>query len=180
MRPAAKCARGFTLIELLCVIAIIGLLSSLLLPVLQDVRKRADSAACFGNLRQIGIAVNLYIADHDQTYPKVEPDPTHPIYSPDDGAKGMLETFRPYGVDEKILKCPSDVKGPNYYATRQSSYEWRPMLDDETSVNPQIYTPRGAFHVTPARVRQVMDITAVHFGHQNTAYGDGHVRWFQD
>jgi len=53
-----KCG-AFTLVELLVVMAIIACLVSLLLPSLATVRAKADTMKCVGNMRQIGVAVNL-------------------------------------------------------------------------------------------------------------------------
>ncbi|HEV2452647.1 MAG TPA: prepilin-type N-terminal cleavage/methylation domain-containing protein, partial [Verrucomicrobiae bacterium] len=60
---------GFTLIELLVVIAIIAIIAAILLPVLNQARERAQQAACLSNLRQWGLADNLYIDDNSSLYP---------------------------------------------------------------------------------------------------------------
>jgi prepilin-type N-terminal cleavage/methylation domain-containing protein len=56
--------RGFTLIELLVVIAIIAILVALLLPVLGHAKATAKKTVCTSNIRQIDLALAMYVDDH--------------------------------------------------------------------------------------------------------------------
>ena len=57
--------RGFTLAELLVSVTIIGVLAALIAPALVGALEEADRIACASNLRQVGLALQLYLKDHD-------------------------------------------------------------------------------------------------------------------
>jgi prepilin-type N-terminal cleavage/methylation domain-containing protein len=62
-------AFGFTLIELLVVVAIISLLAGILFPALAQTRARARESACRSQMRQIGMAIQMYRDDYQELPP---------------------------------------------------------------------------------------------------------------
>lgn len=165
--------RGFSLVELVIVVAIIGLLATLAMPQVDRMIDRSKSVSCMSNLRQIGVAVTSYMADNEGKYPSIETNPDNPVYPDGVEALPIWEALEPYGVTKGVLKCPSDK---SYITTRGSSYQWRPIIDDELSVNPVIYGRRGfAFTVNPRFVTICSDYEPWHFNRSNRLKGDGSV-----
>ncbi len=92
--------RGFTLIELLVVIAIIAILAAILFPVFAKAREKARSTACISNMKQMGLAFQMYISDYDE------------MYQPAFEWKGKLD---PYMRNRQLFTCPSRPHLPWFY-----------------------------------------------------------------
>jgi len=60
---------AFTLIELLVVVAVIGVLAATIVPALSQAKQRSLQTGCMSNLKQIGIAIQLYVNDNEDSLP---------------------------------------------------------------------------------------------------------------
>jgi prepilin-type N-terminal cleavage/methylation domain-containing protein/prepilin-type processing-associated H-X9-DG protein len=96
--------RGFTLIELLVVIAIIAILAAILFPVFARARDKARQASCQSNLKQLGLALMMYVQDWDETMPGFK---NYFVRDSNARGDGWYDTCEPYTKNDQISICPS-------------------------------------------------------------------------
>jgi prepilin-type N-terminal cleavage/methylation domain-containing protein/prepilin-type processing-associated H-X9-DG protein len=101
---AGRFLQAFTLIELLVVIAIIAILAAMLLPALSKAKSKAKQAGCISNMRQIGIALVMYVGDFNQ-YPAN-------LWTPATGASQFIYVWPTrlvnlMGKNRNAFSCPA-------------------------------------------------------------------------
>jgi len=157
---------GFTLIELLTVIAVIAILAAILIPVIGQVRMRALFTQDASNLRQLGVANQLYIQDNDGLL-------VRPFLKDDNGkriSQGWTWNLMPYITGYKDLT----VEQRKEVETRANSVFNSPAREENDAVGGRTYGLNfQIYREDPANVR-IINIPdpsqIVHIGPTEFAY----------
>jgi prepilin-type N-terminal cleavage/methylation domain-containing protein/prepilin-type processing-associated H-X9-DG protein len=176
---------AFTLIELLVVIAIIGLLASLLFPAITRAKESGKGAACISNLRQIGIALQLYVQENNNRMPEMR---DQSLTSKTNDLPGPDKVLASHLGNTNVLRCPSDkwpsdlprlypLAGPTCFEQIGSSYSWNSLLNKQDAEHLQAFDMRFDPHEIPL----MFDKDKFHIARGdakalNYLYADGHIK----
>jgi prepilin-type processing-associated H-X9-DG protein len=154
----------------------VGILAGLLLPVFSRAKEAGRATVCLSNLKQVGVALQLYVQDNRNRLPF--------MYDEVMATNGVPVTNRLKTVDivltnylghTNILKCPSDHQG--VFERTRSSYGWNVLLNGQDADRIRVLN----LNFNPSRIPVMFDKEGFHRARGegrevNYLYADGHIK----
>ncbi|MDW8029431.1 MAG: DUF1559 domain-containing protein [Armatimonadota bacterium] len=172
---------GLTLIELLLVIGIIALLAGIIWVVFAPARENARRMLCISNLKQIGLAYQMYREDWEGLDPEKGVPRQYWELGLPPGKKRTLVVLG-YIKDERILICPNwfiysdeivgtsyrSTYGPDYGRRDRRPFSWRiAQMPDYPIEVCMFHDPAMLLKLSPSQIKQVLGLTVI-----------GEVKWY--
>jgi prepilin-type N-terminal cleavage/methylation domain-containing protein/prepilin-type processing-associated H-X9-DG protein len=151
--------RGFTLVELMVVIGIIAVLAGIGYPVTRSFIAKSHEAACIGNLRSLGVALQSYLQEHNQ----IMPDLAIGRASKTEDIAVLDTVLLPYLDSPDVFHCPADKED---FEKTGSSYVWN------SSQNNRPISDLYFFHVREDLIPLIFDGKTRHPSGTNFLYAD--------
>jgi prepilin-type N-terminal cleavage/methylation domain-containing protein len=127
---------AFTLLELFIVLAIVGILATLTLPLYSMLRARAQRFQCTANLRSLYISADLFVQQNG-SWPQIPR--TSSATGSEDQAKAWIDALAPFGASAKTWICPT-MQGllgqPDYWNPENARIDYIPMSFDDKPTSP--------------------------------------------
>ena len=157
-------------------LAVIGVLVGLLLPAIGKAKEAGRATACLSNLRQIGIALQLYVQDNNNKMPVMRDKlfETNALPSTN-GVPSADVVLSNYLGAVQVLRCPSDRK--QIFEQTGSSYAWNSLLNGQDAEHLKVLN----IDFDPHQIPVMFDKEAFHAGRGakkgvNYLYADGHIK----
>ena len=129
-------------------LAALAIVAAILLPVFGQAKEKAQATACLSQVKQLGVALMMYAADHEETLPE---------------ADSWEEAVAPYIMNAEILACP--VTGKHYiFNEGLSGVDLKDL--DNPQATPMLWEP----------ALDAEGLVGPHGGQFNVGYADGHAQ----
>jgi prepilin-type processing-associated H-X9-DG protein len=160
---------------LLVVIAIIAVLAALLLPVVVKSKEHGKSAACLSNLRQVGLALQLFVQDNENKLPVMYDALISTNATPLTNSIATMDlVLSNYLGNVRVLLCPSDRE---LFSKTGCSYAWNSLINGQDAEHLSVFAIDFDPHNIPLSFDKEAFHTAVGNGHGvNYLYADGHIK----